>query len=266
MTSTLTWQQLRDLKRPVFEDAGDRWHEVSSRSATDRTRVDRAMSKQLRDTQESESAEKALGRLQRLSRNFQYLHTECGLVRTALNGLAADLAAPQRRLQQALEDAATLNLTVHQDGSVSFPAAEVENVAGEKRQVPGGTVRGGRLPLDPQPLDGRGFTSPYVDSAPGLRLVNPHAAKAEDVAHRITQAVNAAREVDARYAKALNELKAEKGLDVTAAMLKDAAHDTAVVRDAADAYLARAIPEDKTPAERRAWWENLGRSSARSTW
>ncbi|WP_236239837.1 alpha/beta hydrolase [Streptomyces sp. CC228A] len=258
MTSTLTWQQLRDLKRSVFEDAGDRWHEVSSRSATDRTRVDRAMSKQLRDTQESESAEKALGRLQRLSRNFQYLHTECGLVRTALNGLAADLAAPQRRLQQALEDAATLNLTVHQDGSVSFPAAEVENVAGEKRQVPGGTVRGGRLPLDPQPLDSRGFTSPYVDSAPGLRLVNPHAAKAEDVAHRITQAVNAAREVDARYAKALNELKAEKGLDVTAAMLKDAAHDTAVVRDAADAYLARAVPEDKTPAERRAWWENLG--------
>lgn len=151
MTSALTWQQLRDLKRSVFEDAGDRWNEVSSRSATDRTRVERAMSQRLRDTQESESAEQALTRLQRLSRNFQYLHTECGLVRTALNGLAADLAAPQRRLKQALEDAASHNLTVHEDGSVSFPAAEVENIAGEKRQVPGGTVRGGRLPLDPHP-------------------------------------------------------------------------------------------------------------------
>lgn len=87
MTGSLTWQMLRDLKTSEFTQAGDKWHEVSARSGSDRAQVDRAMSAKLRETQESDSAEAALGRLRRLSRNFQYVQTECGLVRTALNGL-----------------------------------------------------------------------------------------------------------------------------------------------------------------------------------
>ncbi|MFE3866237.1 hypothetical protein ACFXPT_38445, partial [Streptomyces goshikiensis] len=122
MTSTLTWQQLRDLKTSEFTEAGDKWHEVSNRSDSDRARVDSAMSAKLRETQKSESAAAALGKLQRLSRNFQYLHTECGLIRTVLNGLAGDLAEPQNQLKQALADAAALNFSVHEDGSVSYPA------------------------------------------------------------------------------------------------------------------------------------------------
>lgn len=94
MTGSLTWQQLRDLKTSELTQAGDTWHEVSGRSASDRAQVDRAMSAKLRETEESDSAEAALGRLRRLSRNFQYVQTECGLVRTALNGLAGDLADP----------------------------------------------------------------------------------------------------------------------------------------------------------------------------
>ncbi|MDT9689706.1 alpha/beta hydrolase [Streptomyces sp. P9(2023)] len=258
MTGTaLTWQQLRDLKASEFEDAGDKWHEVSGRSDSDRIRVDRAMSAKLRETQESESAEAALGRLQRLSRNFEYLHSECGLIRTTLNGLAADLAEPQRQLKQALEDAASLQLTIHEDGSVSYPAAEVQDLTGEKKQAPGGTVQGSaRLPLEP-PGFGANGQSPLYPGYSGFKPLNPNAAKAQDVADRIARAVRSAGEIDARYAKTLNGLKAEKGLDVTAATLKDVRGDTADVRHAAGAYLAREIPEDKSPAERKAWWDGL---------
>lgn len=144
MTETLTWQMLRDLRTSEFTQAGDKWHEVSSRSASDRGRVDGAMSAKLRETQESDAAEAALGRLRRLSRNFHYTHTECGLIRTALNGLAGDLAEPQKQLKQALADAASLNFTVHEDGSVSYPAAKAEDLTGAKQEAPGGSSRGAR--------------------------------------------------------------------------------------------------------------------------
>lgn len=78
----------------------------------------------LRDTQTAQAADAALGDLSRLARNFQYIHAECGLVRTALNGFAAEVATPQSRLKQALEDAEGYGFTVHQDGSVSYPAGE----------------------------------------------------------------------------------------------------------------------------------------------
>ncbi|MFI1458664.1 hypothetical protein [Streptomyces roseus] len=99
------------------------------------------MSAKLRETQKSDSAAAALGKLQRLSRNFQYLHTECGLIRTALNGLASDLAEPQNLLKQALADAAALNFTVHEDGSVSYPATEVADLTGAKKEAPAARSR-----------------------------------------------------------------------------------------------------------------------------
>lgn len=250
MTGTaLSWQQLRDLKRSEFEDAGDRWNEVSGRSDADRVRVDRAMSAKLRETQESESAEAALGRLKRLSRNFQYLHAECGLVRTALNGLASELAEPQRQLRQALEDAAALRFTVNEDGSVSYPPGSAETVIGEK-ETPGGKVGGSaRLPLEPP---GWG-----EDARPPFKPVNPNAEKAQGIADRIARAVRSAAEIDGRYARTLDKLKAAKGLDVTQATLDDVFRDTDVVRTAADQYLDRGIPQSKTPAENKTWWDAL---------
>ncbi|MFF0427471.1 alpha/beta hydrolase [Streptomyces sp. NPDC004520] len=257
MTGTLTWQLLRDLRTSELTEAGDTWHEVSNRSDSDRARVDRAMSAQLRETQESESAEAALGRLQRLSRNFQYLHSECGLVRTALNGLAGDLAEPQNQLKQALADAAALNFTVHEDGSVSYPAAEVEDLAGARKEAPGSSVRGSsRLPLEP-PGFGVGGKSPLYPGFQGFQPVNPNAAKAQDVADRIARAVRSAQEIDARYAKTLSGLRAEKGLDVTEATLKDVSRDTADVRSTAGTHLAEGVPEDRSPAERKQWWDGL---------
>ncbi|UTR77467.1 alpha/beta hydrolase [Streptomyces cavourensis] len=259
MTGTLTWQQLRDLKTSELTEAGDKWHEVSGRSASDRVRVDRAMTAKITETQESDAATAAAGRLRRLSRNFQYLQSECGLVRTALNGLAGDLVGPQNQLKRALADAAALNFTVHEDGSVSYPAAQVEDLAGSEQEAPGGRSQGSsRLPLEPPALGSPGQPSLYPGySGSGFRPVNPNAAKAQDVADRIARAVRSAREIDARYAKTLNGLRAEKGLDVTAATLKDVARDTADVRSTAGKHLAEGIPQDKSPAERKKWWDGL---------
>ncbi|MGW0467373.1 alpha/beta hydrolase [Streptomyces sp. NPDC003027] len=250
MTGTaLTWQQLRDLKTSEFEDAGDKWHEVSNRADSDRVRVDRTMSAKLRETQESDSAEAALGRLQRLSRNFRYLHSECGLIRTALNGLAADLAEPQRQLKQALDEAETLRFTVHDDGSVSYPAATAQTLIGEK-DAPGGAARGSaRLPLE-SPGFGEDASGPF-------NPLNPNAEKAQAIADRVARAVRAAAEIDARYAKTLDGLRAATGLDVTEATLKDVLRDTADVRSTADMYLRDDVPSDGTPAERKAWWDSL---------
>ncbi|MFE3381207.1 hypothetical protein ACFXMP_35450, partial [Streptomyces anulatus] len=257
MTGSVTWQQLRDLKTSELTQAGDKWHEVSGRSASDRAQVDRAMSAKLRETQESDSAEAALSRLRRLSRNFQYVQTECGLVRTALNGLAGDLADPQRQLKHALEEAASLGFTVHDDGSVSYPAVKVDDLTGAKPEAPGGSSQGSTLlPLDPQGLGSPGQQSLYPGYA-GFRPVNPNAAKAQDVADRIARAMRSAREIDARYAKTLNGLRAERGLDVTAATLKDVSRDTADVRSTADMHLAEGVPRDKSPAERGKWWYGL---------
>ncbi|MEU0670292.1 alpha/beta hydrolase [Streptomyces lavendulocolor] len=246
---TAAWQALRDLRPDVLEDAGDAWHAVSGRSGADRVRVDRLMTARLRETQDSRSAAAALARLQRLSRNYHYLHTECGLIRTALNALAADLAVPQRQLRQALDEAAELRFTVHEDGSVSFPAATTATLAGDA-PTPGGHARGdARLPLDPAPdLSG---------APPAVRPLNPNAEKAQALADRIARAVRAAADIDRKYAATLDRLRAAKGLDVTAATLADAARDTAGVRAAAGRHLGDGIPADRSPAELKAWWDGL---------
>ncbi|MFF8829952.1 alpha/beta hydrolase [Streptomyces sp. NPDC015131] len=240
----LTWRILRDLKPAAFEGAGDTWHAVSSRSGADRALVDRLMAARLRETQRSESAGAALARLHRLSRNYQYLHTECGLVRTALNGLAADLAEPQRQLRLALDEAADLRFTVHDDGSVGYPPGTAPTLTGP-RDTPGGRARGdARLPLD-------------APDSPSVAPLNPHAERAQSIADRIARAVRAAAEIDARYAATLNRLRAAEGLDVTAATLADAARDTAGVRATAGRHLAQEVPHNASPAARKAWWDAL---------
>ncbi|QGV78371.1 alpha/beta hydrolase [Streptomyces ficellus] len=247
--TTLTWQALRDLKPGAFEVAGDTWHAVSGRSGADRARVDRLMTASLRETQRGESAGAALARLQRLSRNYHYLHTECGLLRTALNGLAADLAEPQRQLRHALDEAAELRFTIHDDGSVSYPAGTAATLVG-RQDTPGGRAHAsGRLPLDPAP----GLGAPPPPVAP----LNPNAEKAQAIADRIARAVRSAADIDHRYARTLLRLQAAKGLDITAATLADVARDTAGVRAAAGRHLGAAIPADGSPAELKAWWDAL---------
>lgn len=239
--ATLTWAKLRAVKCAELEEAADGWGRASNRADAARDRIDTQLVDDLRRTQKGEAARAAVRRLRRLSMNLQYIYTECGLLRTTLNSLAHEVKAQQRVLQGALDDAAALKYTVHPDGSVTYPAA------GEGL-VDGKPLAGGRV---------SGVPNPGLAGPSGLVAPNPNAAKAQDIADRVTQAVRAAADVDWRYAKILRALKAEDGLSVPAATWTDAAGDAAAVRQAASGYLKQGIPHDASPAERRAWWAGL---------
>ncbi|MET8925582.1 alpha/beta hydrolase [Streptomyces sp. NPDC004623] len=240
-TPTLTWAQLRDLKCAELEGAADGWGKSSNRADAARDRIEQQLLTGLRDTQEGEAAQAAVARLRQLGRNFQYVYTECGLLRTTLNSLAHEMRTQQRALTEALEDAAALKFTVHANGSVTYPA-------GGAGLVDGAPLRGGTASSS--------GTSGLMPPS-GLIAPNPHAAKAQDIADRVCGAVRAAAEIDWRYAGILRRLKAEEGLKVPASTWKDAAGDAAEVRDAAGAYLKDAIPHDASPEARRDWWAGL---------
>ena len=244
MNGALTWAQLREVKCSELEDAADGWGRASNRADAARDRIDKQLLASLEASQEGEAAEAAVTRLRDLSRNFQYVYTECGLVRTTLNSFAHELRAPQRKLRDALDDAGSLKFTVHEDGSVSYPAAGENRITGD--ELPGGTAAGSAMPglfAQPPPL-----TSP-----------NPNAAKAQEIADRIARALGEADEIDARYVGTLRKLTARDGLKVTDAMWTDASGDATAVRGLADEYLRDAIPQDRPPAERKTWWEGLTR-------
>ncbi|MFC9407935.1 alpha/beta hydrolase [[Kitasatospora] papulosa] len=240
-TPTLTWAQLRDLKCAELEGAADGWGKSSNRADAARDRIEQQLLTGLRDTQEGEAAQAAVARLRQLGRNFQYVYTECGLLRTTLNSLAHEMRTQQRALTEALEEAAALKFTVHANGSVTYPA-------GGEGLVDGAPLRGGTASSS--------GTSGLMPPS-GLIAPNPHAAKAQDIADRVCGAVRAAAEIDWRYAGILRRLKAEEGLKVPASTWKDAAGDAAEVRDAAGAYLKDAIPHDASPEARRDWWAGL---------
>lgn len=234
-----TWRQLRDAELTEYEDAADGWGRVSDRADAARIRVDNEMAAPLRATQKGEAQTSAERDLNRLSRNYQYLHGECGLVRTTLNGLAFELADAQRRLKQALQDAADLKFTVNEDGSVEYP-------------------RSAEVPLSP--ADDVARPGAPVPLLPGAGEANgdPDKARAEDIAERISRAVTSADEIDTRYAGILRELKAPDGLAVTDDMLVDEAHDMGDVRKAVGTYLDKdGIPHGKSPADNRKWWDGL---------
>ncbi|MET4672829.1 hypothetical protein ABID94_005736 [Streptomyces sp. PvR018] len=239
--ATLTWAKLREVKCAELEEAADGWGRASNRADAARDRIDTRLVNDLRRTQKGEAARAAVRRLRRLAMNFQYIYTECGLLRTALNSLAHEMKAQQRVLRGALDDAAALKFTVHADGSVSYPAAGEGLVEGKP-------LAGGRA---------SGVPNPGLAAPSGLVGPNPNAAKAQDIADRITRAVRAAAEADWRYARILRGLKAEEGLGVPAATWTDAAGDAAAVRQAAGGYLRQGIPHDASPAERKAWWAGL---------
>ncbi|MEU6658432.1 alpha/beta hydrolase [Streptomyces sp. NPDC046821] len=232
-----TWQQLRDLKISEYEDAADGWGDVSRRSDAARVRVDQEMSIPVRSTQKGKTPDAAVGRLNRLRDNYQYLHSECGLIRTTLNALAKDLHAPQRKLHQALEDAESLGFTVNPDGSVTYPNP-VPLVSGNDKATPGS-----QLPFLPGKGEGQG---------------NENKGKAEDIAERISTAVNDAAEIDARYASVLRRLKAPAGLSVTKEMLADSGKDLRAAQKTTGGLLDKSdIPHGKSPAENKRWWDHL---------
>ncbi|MFF2526690.1 alpha/beta hydrolase [Streptomyces liangshanensis] len=244
MSGGLTWGQLRAVRCSEWEDAADGWGRASNRADAARDRIDRQLLPGIEDSQRGEAARAAVVRLRDLSRDFQYVYAECGLVRTTLNSLAHELRASQGALREALEDARALGFTVHLDGGVSFPPA------GESWTT-GGLLPGGRIA-------GSG-AEPVAAVPAAYGNVNPNEAKAQDVVDRIARALREARGIDERYAVTLRRLTAPEGVEVSGAMWTDAHGDATAVRGAADGYLRDAIPRDASPAERRAWWDGLTR-------
>ncbi|MET7791522.1 alpha/beta hydrolase [Streptomyces sp900116325] len=232
---------MRDLKCAELEGAADGWGRASNRADAGRDGIDKQLMNGLRGTQQGEAADAAVARLRQLSRNFQYVYTECGLLRTALNSLAHEMRAQQRALQAALGDADALKFRVHADGSVTYPEAGEGLVDG--KPLPGGTATGRGLP--------------GLLPSSGLVAPNPHAAKAQEIADRVEKAVRTATEIDWRYTQILRKLQAEEGLKVPDVTWTDTATDAAAVRGAARGYLKDAIPHDASAVERKAWWAGL---------
>ncbi|WP_327269096.1 alpha/beta hydrolase family protein [Streptomyces sp. NBC_01218] len=242
MKGELTWSALLSVPCGELDGAADGWGRLSGRADAARDRIDQQIIIGLRDTQEGEAADAALDRLRQLARNFQYVCTETGLVRTALNSLAHEVRAHQKSVREALADAAGLQFTVHPDGSVSYPEK-----AGLITETP---LPGGRT------VAGSGFPDLRGPSG-ALTAPNPHAATAQSIADRIARSVTMAADADVRYARILRDLKAEDGLNVPNAAWTDAAADMASVRAAARAYLNDHIPYQATAAERKEWWAGL---------
>lgn len=241
LSSTLTWAQLRDLKCAELESAADGWGRASNRADAGRDRIEKQLLVGLRESQRGAAAEAAVGRLRRMSRNLQYVYTECGLIRTALNSLAHEMRVQQGVLRRALEEAESLKFTVHADGSVSYPPG------------PGGLFDGDPLPGGTARVTGM----PGLLPSSGLVAPDTRAAAARDISDRITGAVRAAARTDWRFTRILRRLRAEEGLKVPDRTWTDAAGDAAAVREAARGYLKSRIPLDASPAARREWWEHL---------
>ncbi|MGW1125394.1 alpha/beta hydrolase [Streptomyces sp. NPDC002526] len=241
LSSTLTWAQLRDLKCAELESAADGWGKASNRADAGRDRIEKQLLVGLRESQRGAAADAAVGRLRRMSRNLQYVYTECGLIRTALNSLAHEMRVQQGVLRRALEEAESLRFTVHADGSVSYPSGPGGLFDGDP--LPGGTARVTGMP---------GLLPPS-----GLGTPDTHAARARDISDRVTGAVRAAARIDWRFTRILRRLRAEEGLKVPDRTWTDAAGDAAAVREAARGYLKSRIPRDAAPAAVREWWAHL---------
>ncbi|MHB9861455.1 alpha/beta hydrolase [Streptomyces sp. YIM S03343] len=261
MTSQLTWQELRDLKLSELDDAADGWAKASRQADAAGERVDVEMVTRLGKTQKGESANAAIKRLNRLSDNYRYIHAECGLIRSAVNGLSSELSAPQRQLKFALEDASGHCYTVHHDGSISYPADGTSEVTGE--EIPGGTAVGSDGTLTAAnkglyPPDAHGLYTPDVGAGTTNVIgTNRNRAKAQDIADRIARALREAREIDERYQHVLIKLTAGPGLKVDVKTWADAAADAGAVGVAEEDQLRKNIPLDKPPADRKEWWNHL---------
>ncbi|GHF37196.1 hypothetical protein GCM10010218_18450 [Streptomyces mashuensis] len=225
-------EDLVGLDIAKLTDAGKAWSAVSNYAGGARDFVDQGVRGRLAATQQGEGAKAALEKLGLLSDNYQYIHVECGMIRTLLQGLAEELAVPQRNLKQALEDAHKLNFTVKEDGSVEYPRSA---------STPS--------PLLPKPARSTG-------SPPLIKSADPNEAKAQVLAERIGTALKEAAEIDGRYARAVAALKTDGNLKNTD--WSDVARDQRGVQTAAGKHFnEEGIPKGRTPKENAEWWDRL---------
>ncbi|MFH9265195.1 alpha/beta hydrolase [Streptomyces sp. NPDC017546] len=246
---------LRAFKPSEYEEAADGYRTTGDMASEAKDAIDNRISVELRNQLEGDAAKAAVEELKSLSKNFHYTQTECGLVSTALNGFAFDIAVAKRKLEAAMEDARAGGCTVNANGSVSYPAG---SKPGDEKTADGGTVTGSA---------GGSPTSDALERQAINIHPNPYYGRAMAYANRIADALEEATEADTKWAPKLRALKADDDLTVSHRDWADAQSDTSGVREAGKAY-TDSLPEppkDGSPKDNAAWWKGLS-ADEQSAW
>ncbi|MFF9691368.1 alpha/beta hydrolase [Streptomyces sp. NPDC014623] len=238
---------LRAFKPSEYEDAADGYRGIGDMASAAKDTVDNQICAGMRNRLEGEAVTAALRELQKLSKNFHYSQTECGLVSTALNGFAFDMAAAKRKLDAAIEDARAASCTVNPDGSVTYPPGKKP---GDEKVADGGTVAGSA---------GGSPTSDGLERQAVNIHPNPNYGKAMGYANRIADALKEATDADTKWAPKLRALKADDDLTVSKHDWADAQSDMGGVREAGKKYLDSLPepPKDGSPKDNASWWKGL---------
>ncbi|MGW3089282.1 alpha/beta hydrolase [Streptomyces sp. NPDC001108] len=243
----MDYATLKALKPTEFEDAADGYRSAGKAAQEAKEHLENAVAAGMRETLEGEAAEAAQKQFRALAQNLHYTLTECGVISTALNGFAHDMAAAQRKLDAATEDARADGCTVNVDGSVTYPAGRRP---GEEKAADGGTVTGSA---------GGGPASDALERQAASIHPNPNYGKAAGYANRIADALEEATDADKKWAPRLRDLKADDDLTVSARDWADVTSDATGVRGAADAYLDTIEPPPRSdwPQDNANWWKGL---------
>ncbi|MFF8789990.1 alpha/beta hydrolase [Streptomyces sp. NPDC015125] len=241
----MDYSTLKNLKTAEFEDAADGYRAASHMASSAKDALEQRINVKLRESLSGEAAEAALTELRTLAKDFHYTQVECGVVSTALNALAADLQTAKKKLDAAVADAEGEKFTVEKDGSVTYPAAGDEY---RGKTPPGGTANG----VTDETAKALNRQAANFDP-------NPHFARAQAYADRITAALEEATTADEKWAPKLRSLKADDDLTVSAADWVDAKKDTGGVSDAAEHYLdsIKEPPKHGAPQDNAEWWKHL---------
>ncbi|MEW1610499.1 MULTISPECIES: alpha/beta hydrolase [unclassified Streptomyces] len=238
---------LKAFKPSEYEEAADGFRATADMAGTAKDTIDNQISAGIRNKLEGEAATNAQQALKDLSQNFHYTQTECGLVSTALNAFAFDMAVVKRKMEAAIDDAGADGCTVNPDGSVSYPAGKKP---GEEKLTDGGTVSGSA---------GGSPTSDALERQAVNIHPNPNYGKAMAYANRIADALKEATDADTKWAPKLSSLKADDDLTVSHSDWADVQSDTGGVREAGRSY-SDSLPEAPkggSPKENAAWWKGL---------
>ncbi|MFP1627865.1 alpha/beta hydrolase [Streptomyces sp. 5K101] len=238
---------LKTFKPTEFEDAADGYRATGDMASAAKDTIDNVICSGIRNQLKGEAADAALRELEEVSKNFHYVQTECGLISTALNGFAFDMAVAKRKLDAAIADAQANHCTVNANGSVNYPAGRKP---GAEKDADGGTVTGSA---------GGSATSDALERQAVNIHPNPYYGAALEYANRIADAVQAATEADAKWAPKLRALKADDDLVVSGRDWSDAQSDMHGVRDAGKGYMDSLpeLPKSGSPADNAAWWKEL---------
>ncbi|WP_447040322.1 alpha/beta hydrolase [Streptomyces sp. DSM 118878] len=241
----MDYKTLKTLIPAKFENAADGYRATSDMASAAKDHIEKQVTAGMRKSLEGETTKAALKQLSELAENFHYTQVECGLIGTALNGFAYDLAAAKNKLDAAIDAAQADKFTVNPDGTVSYPSAGKKT---DGEQPPGGTASG------TTDKTAAGLNRQAAGFDP-----NPNYARAQEYADRIAAAIREATEADEKWAPKLRALKADDDLSVSARDWSDAQADMHGVRAAAKEYVETlgGPPKDGTPQDNAKWWKSL---------